>query len=88
VNIKLLDVVVLLDDLPEYNLVRRQVGTVVEILADGKAIEVEFSAPDGRTLESVALCPDQIVVRHHKLSRTKSAPASRYSIANRGHSRY
>ncbi len=87
-NIKLLDVVVLLDDLPEYNLVRRQVGTVVEILADGEAFEVEFSDPGGRTLESIALSPGQIVVRHHKLSRTKSTRASRYSIANSGHSRY
>ena len=35
--IKLLDVVALTVDLPEYNLWRGQVGTVVEILADGSA---------------------------------------------------
>jgi len=33
---KLLDVVALTVDLPEYNLWRGQVGTVVEILAEGK----------------------------------------------------
>ena len=48
-NIKLLEVVALTGDLPEYNLRRGQVGTVVEILADGEAVEVEFSARDGRT---------------------------------------
>ena len=54
-NIKLLDSVALTRDLPEYNLSRGQSGTVVEILADGKAFEIEFSAPDGRTL-SPSLC--------------------------------
>ena len=41
--IKLLDVVALTVDLPEYRLWRGQVGTVVEILAGGAAFEVEFS---------------------------------------------
>jgi len=59
-NIKLLDVVALKGDIPEYNLRRGQVGTVVEILADGNAFEVEFSDLDGRTYESVGLSPDQI----------------------------
>ncbi len=58
--IKLFDSVVL-SDLPEYNLRRGQVGTVVEILADGKAFEVEFSDRDGRTCESVGLRRDQIM---------------------------
>ena len=52
-KIELLDVVALTGNLPEYNLRRGQVGTVVEILADGKAFEVEFSARDGRTYEIV-----------------------------------
>ena len=45
--IKLLDVVALTVDLPEYNLWRGQVGTVVEILAGGSAFEVEFSDRQG-----------------------------------------
>ena len=76
-NIKLLDSVTLARDLPEYNLSRGQSGTVVEILADGKAFEIEFSAPDGRTRESVALRSDQIIVRRHRLVRSKSTPAAR-----------
>ena len=54
-TIKLLDVVALTVDLPEYNLWRGQVGTVVELLVDGAAFEVEFSDCNGRTYESVGL---------------------------------
>ena len=48
-------------DIPEYNLWRGQVGTVVELLADGAAFEVEFSG-NGRTYESVGLHREQIMV--------------------------
>jgi Domain of unknown function (DUF4926) len=61
-KVKLLDVVALTIDLPEYNLWRRQVGTVVELLANGSAFEVEFSDRNGRTYESVGLRPEQIIV--------------------------
>jgi hypothetical protein len=64
--IKLLDAVALTFDLPEYNLWRGQVGTVVEILADGGAFEVEFSDREGRTYESLGLWPDQIMVLHYE----------------------
>jgi hypothetical protein len=63
-SIKLLDVVALTVDLPDYNLWRGQVGTVVETLANGTAFEVEFSDRDGRTFESIGLRPDQIMVLH------------------------
>ncbi len=63
-KINLLDVVALTDDLPEYNLWRGQVGTIVEILANGIAFEVEFSDRDGRTFESLGLRPDQFMVLH------------------------
>jgi hypothetical protein len=61
---KLLDVVALTVDLPEYNLWRGQVGTVVETLANGTAFEVEFSDRTGRTYESLGLRPEQIMVLH------------------------
>jgi hypothetical protein len=63
-TVKLLDVVALTVDLPEYNLWRGQVGTVVEELANGAAFEVEFSDRNGRTYESIGLRPDQIMVLH------------------------
>jgi Domain of unknown function (DUF4926) len=61
-TIKLLDVVALTVDIPEYNLWRGQVGTVVELLADGAAFDVEFSDRNGRTYESVGLQREQIMV--------------------------
>ena len=67
-NIKLLDVVTLTVDLSEYNLSRGQVGTVVEILADGKAFEVEFSNRQGRTYESVGLRTEQMMILHNEAS--------------------
>ena len=70
--IKLLDVVALTVDLPEYNLWRGQVGTVVEILAGGTAFEVEFSDREGRTYESLGLRPEQIMVLHYEPFATQS----------------
>ena len=65
-NIKLLDVVALTGDLPEHNLWRGQVGTVVEILRGGKAFEVEFCDRNGLTFESLGLRPDQIMLLHYE----------------------
>jgi hypothetical protein len=59
---KLLDVVALTVDLPQCNLWRGQVGTVVEVLADGAAFEVEFSDRTGHTYESLGLRPEQVMV--------------------------
>ena len=60
--INLLDVVALTVDLPEVNLRRGQVGTIVDILASGAAFEVEFSDRQGRTYASLGLRPDQMMV--------------------------
>jgi len=49
----------LLEDQPGKDLVRGQVGTVVETLAPG-VFEVEFSDNDGRTYASVALKASQV----------------------------
>lgn len=61
-NIKLFDVIALKVDLPKQNLWQGQVGTIVEILADGTAFEVEFSDKQGRTYKSLGLYPDQFIV--------------------------
>jgi hypothetical protein len=75
-TIKLLDVVALAVDLPEHNLLRGQVGTVVEILARGDAFEVEFSDSAGRTYASLGLRPDQIMVlRYEPLPGRELVPA-------------
>lgn len=64
---RLLDVVALLSDLPEHDLVRGQVGTVVELL-DG-AYEVEFSDDEGKTYAELAIEPRQLLVLHHQPQR-------------------
>jgi hypothetical protein len=63
--IKLLDVVALMQDLPEHGLKRGQVGTVVEELAPGM-FEVEFSDNKGRTYAMVALSDEQIMILHYE----------------------
>ena len=65
-DIKLFDVVALTSNLPDYNLRYGQVGTVVDILANGEAFEVEFSDRNGRTYESIGLSSDQIMVLHYE----------------------
>ena len=58
--IKLLDTVALLSDLPEKRLQRGQVGTVVEVLADG-VLEVEFSDDQGHTYALLPLRESQVI---------------------------
>jgi hypothetical protein len=74
-HFKLLDVVTVIVDLPEYNLWRGQVGTIVEVLANGTAFEVEFSDRDGRTYESLGLRPDQIMLLRFEPVRPDKTPA-------------
>jgi hypothetical protein len=62
--IQLLDVVALIEDLPDRGLCRGQVGTVVEFLAPD-AVEVEFTDDDGRAYASLALRSSQIMVLHY-----------------------
>ena len=64
-KVPLLAVVALLEDLPERNLLRGQVGTVVEDLAPG-VYEVEFSDDSGRTYASLALRVQQLLVLRHE----------------------
>ncbi|MDQ5826601.1 MAG: DUF4926 domain-containing protein [Chloroflexota bacterium] len=58
------DVVALIEDLPQLNLRRGQVGTVLEFLADG-AVEVEFSDNAGRMYATASLRADQLMVLHY-----------------------
>ncbi len=62
---KILDVVALLDNIPQEKLVRGQVGTIVERLS-GETFEVEFSDNEGRTYATIALRAGQLLVLHHE----------------------
>ena len=64
-QLKLLDVVALTEDVPQYGLRRGQVGTIVEIL-DSDVFEVEFVDNSGRTYATVSLRGGQLMVLHHQ----------------------
>jgi hypothetical protein len=69
-RIELLDTVALVDDLPERNLKRGEVGTIVEILAQD-VFEVEFSDDDGQTYAELALRADQLIALHNQGEKLK-----------------
>ena len=75
-EVKLFDVVALTADLPEYNLSKGQVGTVVELLKNGAAYEVEFSDRNGRTYQSLGLRPDHFMVLRYEPESDLREPVS------------
>lgn len=71
-KINLLDTVALLEDLPQRNLIRGEVGTIVELLAPD-VYEVEFCDDEGQTYAEVALRGDQLIVLHNQGEMLKIA---------------
>ncbi len=63
-QIRLLDVVALLTNLPKQALVKGQVGTVVEQLA-ADVFEIEFCGDEGKTYAECALKADQLMVLYY-----------------------
>jgi hypothetical protein len=61
---KLLDVVALLEDLPEMGLYRGQVGTIVEEY-EPNVFEVEFSDLTGRAYAIKTLNADRLMILHY-----------------------
>ncbi len=59
-TIKELDAVALTCDLPEYGLVRGDVGTAVLVHGKGEAFEVEFVGYDGHTVALMTLECSQV----------------------------
>jgi pyrrolidone-carboxylate peptidase len=64
-SIALLDVVALTVAHPDRGLAQGQVGTVVEELAHN-VFEVEFSDNEGRTYASLAVSPDELMVKPYQ----------------------
>ena len=62
---KLLDVVALLQDLPELGLIRGQVGTIVEIY-EPDVFEVEFIDSNARTYALETLSASVLMILHHQ----------------------
>ena len=80
--IKLLEVVALTEDLPERDLRRGQVGTVVEELAPD-VFEVEFNDNQGRTYAMLAMANTPIPMTMKLLVITPKIPATTAVINNR-----
>lgn len=59
-DIKILDPVAVVEDLPEHGLRRGEVGTVVDVWKDG-ALEVEFSDNSGEAYAFVAINSDKLM---------------------------
>jgi hypothetical protein len=64
-SLRLLDIVALKEDLPQHNLTRGQVGTIVEVLGPN-VFEVEFSDNHGRSYATVGLRSDQLLLLHYE----------------------
>jgi uncharacterized protein DUF4926 len=55
-----LQTVALTRDIPEHGLVAGDVGTVVHVYADDKALEVEFARADGQTIAVLTLTSSDV----------------------------
>jgi hypothetical protein len=64
-KIELLSTVALIEDIPSRNLLRGEVGTVVELLAPD-VYEVEFCNEEGETYAEFALRVDQLILLHNQ----------------------
>lgn len=74
---KLLDIVALLEDLPDIGLYCGQVGTIVEGYEPG-VFEVEFSDPTGRSYAIETLTENKLMLLHYQpLSTDKLAGSVR-----------
>lgn len=72
-KIKLLDIVALTEDIPEHNLKRGEVGTVVEILSDGEAFEVEFSDENGQMYKCLSFLESQLTLFQNEPTKKNTA---------------
>ena len=62
-GLKELDVVSLTQDLSDFGIKKGMLGTIVHVYRRPElAYEVEFCDKDGRTIEQLALTPDQIAL--------------------------
>lgn len=64
-KIKILDVVAVVKDLPEFGLRRDEVGTVVDSWKDG-VFEVEFSDESGEAYDFVALRAETLMPLYYR----------------------
>lgn len=73
-----LDTIELTHDIKEHGLKEGDLGAVVNVYNDGKAYEVEFVAPNGRTKALLTLMPNEIrpYIEHKNVFSWFNAPIS------------
>ena len=76
-KIKLLDVVALTEDIPEHNLKRGDVGTVVEVLSNGEAFEVEFIGGNRQMSKCISFLASQLRVMSSRTDKSRFQTASK-----------
>jgi hypothetical protein len=64
-ELKLLDVVAIIEDALEHDLVRGQMGTIVEVFEPGEYL-IEFSDTNGEMYALVSLRADQLMLLRKK----------------------
>ncbi|MFM9837976.1 MAG: DUF4926 domain-containing protein [Cyclobacteriaceae bacterium] len=69
-NLKLLDTVAILKDVPEKKVVFGQVGTIVEELVEG-VFEVEFANRFGETISEFAVKSEDLMLLHYEMELAK-----------------
>lgn len=79
-NVKRLSVVALLRDLPEYGLVRGQIGTVGDVLQPG-LFEVDFRDSSGTTYLSAALSSEDVTSLHRDTADYVATPQRRDGVS-------
>ena len=55
-----LETVVINKDIPEYGLIRGDIGVIVHIYENGSVVEVEFVSGEGSTVGIVTLCKEDL----------------------------
>lgn len=55
-----LDTVVLKADIKKYDLKKGDIGTVVHVYEDDRAVEVEFTSAEGKSVAVLTLTPDDV----------------------------
>jgi hypothetical protein len=70
-TLRVFDVVAILHDLPEKNIIRGQVGTIIEKL-DDNVFEVEFVNKSGETISIETLTGNELFQLHFELENSKA----------------
>ena len=79
-KLNILDVVAVLEDIPNENIQRGQVGTLVEKLSDD-VFEVEFSDDNGIVYAQITVHANQLLHLHHAPMSNEASSSTKRNFA-------